>query len=163
MAAGGPPAPGPAGDGPTVVSLLRYGYHMLPTTLVLTFDQALAATTAQDAQAYRIIGPRGRTIRVRSAVYDPASLTVTLHPTERLNFHCRFELIVDGTAPNGLTNLRGQLLDGAASGTPGSDYRAPLTRRNLVVDSPGPKPCHPARPTTGNLKPKSAPARSVHH
>ncbi len=47
-------------DGPTVMQVLRYGYHMLPTTLVLTFDQALDAVTAEATSDYRIIGPAGR-------------------------------------------------------------------------------------------------------
>ena len=109
-------------DGPLVFSLQRYGYHWMPTTVVLTFNQALDATTAQDPQDYRIIGPAGRTIRVKEAVYDPAANTVTLHPARRIDIHYRYKLIVDGTAPGGLTNTQGQLLDGTDSGEPGSDY-----------------------------------------
>lgn len=74
-------------DGPEVVSLLRYGYHMKPTTLVLTFDQALDSVTAADVKDYRIIGPGGRVIGIKRAVYDPATLTVRLHPKERINVH----------------------------------------------------------------------------
>ena len=88
-------------DGPKIVSLLRYGYHMMPTTLVLSFDEALEAVTAQDAKVYHIIGPAGRVIGIKSAVYDPATLTVTLHPKQRINIHHAYELIVDGTAPAG--------------------------------------------------------------
>jgi len=109
-------------DGPKVVSVLRYGYHMMPTTVVLTFDQALNAITAQDDQNYRIIGPAGRVICIKSAVYDPAALTVTLHPRQRINIHHAYKLIVDGTAPKGLTNTLGQLLDGVGDGRPDSNY-----------------------------------------
>ena len=123
-------------DGPLVFSLQRYGYHWMPTTVVLTFNQALDATTAQDPQDYRIIGPAGRTIRVKEAVYDPAANTVTLHPARRIDIHYRYKLIVDGTAPGGLTNTQGQLLDGTDSGEPGSDYSASLTWRNLVLGPP---------------------------
>ena len=121
-------------DGPTVVSVLRYGYHMMPTTVVLTFDQALDATTAQDGHNYRITGLGGRVIGIKSAVYDPTTLTVTLHPKERISVHHTYELIVDGTAPHGLTNTLGQLLDGVDAGRPDSDYRTSLTWRNLVLD-----------------------------
>ncbi len=102
----------------------------------VTGDQALDATTAQDAGDYRIIGPAGRTIAIKKAVYDPANFTVTLRPIERISIHHRYELIVDGTAPHGVTNTRGLLLDGNGSGSADGDYRAPLTWRNLVLDPP---------------------------
>ena len=50
----------PGGNGPTVHSVKHYGYHMMPTTVVMAFDQALDAATAQDVNDYRIIGPSGR-------------------------------------------------------------------------------------------------------
>ena len=118
----------------------------MPTTVVLTFNQALDATTAQDPQDYRIIGPAGRTIRVKEAVYDPAANTVTLHPARRIDIHYRYKLIVDGTAPGGLTNTQGQLLDGTDSGEPGSDYSASLTWRNLVLGPPAPRQLVGPRP-----------------
>ena len=105
-------------DGPKVVSVLRYGYHMMPTSLVLSFDQALDAITAEDDANYRIIGPSGRALGIRSAVYDPATLTVTLHPIGRINIHHTYKLIVNGTAPHGLTNTTGELLDGADKALP---------------------------------------------
>jgi hypothetical protein len=123
-------------DGPRIGSVKRYGYHMRPTTIVLPFDQALDAVTAEDAKNYRIIGLGGRTIAIKKAVYDPAALTVTLYPMKRISIHHRYELIVDGTAPHGVTNTRGQLLDGNDSGSADSDYRGPLTWRNLVLDPP---------------------------
>ncbi len=152
-----------AGDGPEVVSVLRYGYHMIPTTVVLTFDEALDAVTAEDFNDYRIIGPSGKVIGIKSAVYDPAKLTVTLHPQQRIYIHYRYELTVDGTAPDGLTNTQRQLLDGADNGKPGSNYSEPLTWRNLVLDPPWPKPSHPAKVTTRNMKLKSVPAHALGH
>jgi hypothetical protein len=106
---------------------------------VLNFDQALDAITAEDDANYRIIGPSGRVLGIRSAVYDPATLTVTLHPIGRINIHHTYKLIVDGTAPHGLTNTSGELLDGADTGHADSDYHASLTWRNLVLDPPWPK------------------------
>jgi len=137
-----------AGTAPTIVSMQRFGYHALPTTLVLTFDQALDPTTAQDARDYRIVGPAGRTIAIKKAVYDPANLTVTLHPVERISIHHRYELIVDGTAPHGVTNTRGLLLAGNDSGSADGDYRAPLTWRNLVLDPPVSHTFHRSRSNT---------------
>jgi hypothetical protein len=111
----------------------------MPTTVVVTFNQALNPATAQDAHDYTIIGPKGRTIRVKSAVYDASTNTVTLHPAQRIDIHYRYELIIDGVTPDGLENTYGQLLDGTDSGQPGSNYRAPLTWHNLVIDPPAPK------------------------
>ena len=119
----------------------------MPTTVVLTFNQALDATTAQDPQDYRIIGPAGRTIRVKRAKYDPAANTVTLHPARRIDIHYRYKLIVDGTAPGGLTNTQGQLLDGTDSGEPGSDYSTSLTWRNLVLGPTSTKTTRGAKAT----------------
>jgi hypothetical protein len=150
-------------DGPTIVSVLRYGYHWMPTTLVLTFDQALDAATAEDANDYRVISPAGGQIGMKSAVYDPAALTVTLHPTQRIDIHYTYTLIVDGTAPGGLTNSRGQLLDGADDGQTGSDYRGPLTWRNLVLDPPAPKISHQNKSVTVKLKTRSAAAKTLSH
>ena len=107
-----------------MTQVLRYGYHWMPTTVVVTFNQALNPATAQDAHDYTIIGPEGRTIRVKSAVYDARTNTVTLHPAQRIDIHYRYELIIDGVTPDGLENTYGQLLDGTDSGQPGSNYRA---------------------------------------
>ena len=67
---------------------------------------------------------------------------MTLHPVERISIHYPYKLIVDGKAPHGLTNMQGQLLDGKNSGSPDSNYRAPLTGRNLVLIPPRPPRLH---------------------
>ena len=79
-----------------MTQVLRYGYHWMPTTVVVSFNQALDPATAQDAKDYTIIGPAGRRIRVKSAVYDASTDSVTLHPAQRIDIHYRYELIVDG-------------------------------------------------------------------
>jgi len=136
----------------------------MPTTLVLYFNQALDPETAQDASDYRVITRGGKTIRVNSAVYDPNAHTVTLHPSQRIDIHYLYELIVDGTAPGGLTNTNGQLLDGTDSGKPGSDYKTSLTWRNLVLDPPAPRISRPTKTTTRSVKVKSEPvARAASH
>jgi hypothetical protein len=150
--------------GPEVKQLLRYGYHMMPTSLVLTFDQALDPATADNAKDYQIIGPKGRVIRVKSAVYDPTTLTVTLDPRQRLSIHHRYELIVDGSAPGGVTNTKGQLLVGDDGGKPGSDFRAPITWRNLVLDPPLSKISRRSKTTTAkDHRPSSHAAHAVIH
>ena len=70
---------------PTVVSLVRFGFHMQQTSLVLTFSSALDATPAANVNNYQIMTSGGVVIPVRSAVDDPATLTVTLFPAQRLS------------------------------------------------------------------------------
>jgi hypothetical protein len=134
------------GDGPKVTNVQRFGYHMMPTTLVLTFDEALSAITADDAKNYWIIGPAGRRIAVKSAVYNPTTKTVTLRPRERINIHHRYELVVNGTSAGAVANTQGQKLGSSADG-PGSDYKGSLTWRNVVFDPPWPRTSHRHRAT----------------
>jgi autotransporter-associated beta strand protein len=129
---------------PTVDSLKRFGFHMHPTSLVLTFSSALDPTPAEDVNNYQIVtmGGRGRNgdlvghvTPVRAAVYDPASLTVTLYPSQRLDFHNVYRLTVDGGTPKGLMGATGVPLDSQGTGTPGRDDVMTLTWRNLVLPS----------------------------
>jgi streptogramin lyase len=131
-----PPKAG--GDGPRVVSVLRFGFHAMPTTLVLGFSQALDPARAQDARNYRIVGPGGRPIAVDSAVYDATTHTVTLAPHERLNVHFGYTLTVVGTGPLGVADASGRLLDGADTGRPGSDFTTVVDAHNLVLPGPAP-------------------------
>ena len=117
-------------DGPAIVSVERFGFHMRPTKVVLTFNKALDASTARDSREYRIIGPAGRVIGIKSVSYDPTKMTVTLHPKQRINIHHTYKLIVGGTAQRGLTDAQGRLLDGADHGQPGTDYRATFDLRS---------------------------------
>ena len=118
---------------------------MMPTTLVLTFNQALDRTQ-----------PKTRTTiassvrRARRSVRDRPSMTRMRHrdlaPGQRIDIHYRYELIADGTVPGGLTNLQGQLLDGTDSGEPGSDYRAPSPGATSLSTHRHPRPLARARP-----------------
>ena len=49
-------------DGPSITDVSRYGYHMHPTTLVVTFSAALDPTRAEDLSNYRLAlrGPDGK-------------------------------------------------------------------------------------------------------
>jgi streptogramin lyase len=125
------------GDGPTVTNLARFGFHAAPTTLVLTFDKALDPTRAENRANYHIAQSNGRAIRVNSVVYDPSTLTVTIRPAQRLNIHLSYRLTVVGVAPNGLTDTSGNLLDGALTGHPGSNFVANVTIRNLKFTGAG--------------------------
>ncbi len=128
-----------ATDGPQVTQVLRFGIHWEPTTLVLDFDQALDPTAAQNVNNYVIIGPGGRRDRIRSAVYDPTTQTVTLHPARRVNLHHNYKLTVIGAGPHGLTDSQGLRLDGTDTGIPGSNYHAILNWKNVVLPKSIPK------------------------
>ncbi len=121
------------GAAPTVVLLQRFGIHMRPTVVVLTFSSGLDPTTAQDVRNYRVFGPSGRRIAIGSAVYDPATHTVTLRPNTRINLHHDYQLTVIGTGPGGVASASGMLLDGAGDGSPGSNYVATLNWKNVVL------------------------------
>ncbi len=124
-------APAP-GDGPTVTNLVRLGIHSRPTTLVLSFDKALDPATAQDPLNYTLTNSQGHSIRIASVVYNASALTVTITPSVRLNIHRTYYLTVDGTAPSGVSDSSGNLLDGALTGEPGSNYVAAVTASALV-------------------------------
>ena len=132
---------------PTVTGLVRTGIHRQPTTLVLTFAGALDPTRAQNVASYEIeaLGGPGRggslvghVIVLSAAVYDPATLSVTLFPVERLDIHNQYRLLILGTGPLGLTGATELLLDGKGDGAPGSDYQATISMTTLE----GPVPQH---------------------
>ena len=118
-------------DGPVVMKFQRFGYHSQPTLLVLTFSEDLDLATAGNAANYRIArvdphGKFGRPIAIRRITYSPADRTVTLHPSQRLNVHKRFELIVDGTSRHAVVDLALHALDGGNTGRTGSDYHGAI-------------------------------------
>ncbi|GAC1475360.1 MAG: hypothetical protein NVSMB9_27710 [Isosphaeraceae bacterium] len=118
--------------GPRVLDLRRVGIHAQPTVLVLLFDRPLNPSSAQNVANYQIVDPHGRLVPVLSAVYDPTARTVTLHPAHRLNLHQVYQLTVRGTAPGGLRDVNGNLLDGAGTGRAGSDYLSRVGIWNLT-------------------------------
>jgi uncharacterized repeat protein (TIGR01451 family) len=128
-------------DGPIVTSVQRFGFHALPTTLVLTFDKLLDLARAQNPHNYQIValgGARGR-IRITSASYNPATRTVTLRPAHRLNLHHLFRLTVVGKVASGVTDVFGNRLDGQnAPGASGSDFVTIVSAADLVLTTTNP-------------------------
>ena len=128
---------------PTVTRVVRYGFRHQPTYLVLYFSERLDAGRAQNVANYSLVGPlkrrpdRRRTIRIKAAVYDPASNSVTLVLAGQWKINRHWSLTVNGTSPGGLTNASGVPLDGAANGRPvtqttaGSNYVAKVGSKNL--------------------------------
>jgi hypothetical protein len=129
------------GPGPIVTGVKRFGFHTQPTILVLSFNEALKPVTAQNTANYLIVtlgGPGrggnrvGHVIKVANAVYNPTTFTVTLFPAERLDIHNFYRLTVNGTAPKGLTDSQGNLLDGLNNGKAGSSFVTIISRSTLV-------------------------------
>ena len=123
----------PAGGGPKVELVQRFGIHMQPTVLVVTFNEALDPASAVNLNNYQITDPAGGSVRIRSAVFNAATNTVTLRPMDRINLHHTYHLKLIGTGPGGIRNTQGELLDGADAGSADGDYTGTLTWRNVVL------------------------------
>jgi hypothetical protein len=112
--------------GLSVTNLQRYGYHDQPTEFVLTFNEALNPTSAQDVNNYQIVpmvnGQPGSPIALSSAVYDSTNDTVTLMPVNLVYLYGQYQLTVTGTSPSGVSSSTGQFLSGAGPGQPGTNY-----------------------------------------
>jgi transglutaminase-like putative cysteine protease/uncharacterized membrane protein len=139
--------------GPEVTKVVRYGIHMSPTTIVLSFSEQLDPATAQNVRNYRLIGPDGHRIRIKSAVYDPSAMKVTLHPSQRVSIHHPYRLVVNGASSNGVMATNGLHLVGSKNGLPGSNFKTVLSWRNLGTPVPArfrhpraPKRAHHALP-----------------
>ncbi len=134
-------AAAPAAPAPSVMTIERFGVHMQPTAVVLTFSSALDATRATNVHNYQFVtmGGRGKfgnlvghVTRVRSAVYNPATLTVTLFPAQRLNIHNMYRLTVNGATPAGLRGSNGMPLAGRGNGVTAVNYVALLSGKLLA-------------------------------
>lgn len=153
---------------PTVVSLTRLGYHTGPTTLDLRFSGPLDPATAVDLRNYKLFqvlkDGHHQAIRIKSATYDPASQTVTLAPARQLYLFGHYQLEVNGTSPTGVSDIYGNLLDGAGTGRPGSNYVRAFGQEVLVGQSPpaGPK-AHAAASKAHATAPKAHAAAPKAH
>ena len=115
-----------AAAGPMVTNLQRFGYHGQPTKFVLTFDQPLNPTSAQDVHNYQIVpmtgAGSGSPIPLSSAVYNSSNHTVTLLTVNPVYLYGSYQLTVIGTSPSGLSSTTGQFLQGQGTGKPGTNY-----------------------------------------
>ncbi len=113
-------------DGPQVVSVQRVTEHGRPAVIVITFNEPLNRTSAQNRGNYQLVGPRGHTWRLRAAFYNATLDRVTLHPATTLNPRWTYRLMINGSSPSGVADTSGRLLDGADTGEPGSNHVATL-------------------------------------
>jgi hypothetical protein len=125
-----------------VVGLKRFGFHDQQTTLVLRFSAVLDPVRAQDVSNYRIVTLSGRgrgashighVTAISRAVYDPASLTVTLYPAERLDVHNIYRF----TARGAMLEAQSASPNGQGNDDAPADYVAEITRATLAGPAPG--------------------------
>ena len=97
------------------------------TSIILTFGQALNPTGAESLANYSLYvvknrphhrPPKETLVKIKSAVYDPTTMTVTLTTQTKLSKIGEYSLTVSGT---GVTSLNGSPLAGS-NGVPGTDY-----------------------------------------
>ncbi len=107
-----------------VKSIREYNFPDRPAVFVLAFNMLLNASRAQSLGNYSIVTEGGNAHRVgiRSAHYSAFTQAVTLrarihHPPSEI-----WIVTVTGTPPHGLTNTKGDYLDGAGDGRPGTNF-----------------------------------------
>lgn len=115
-----PVPPPPVGPPPRAVEVLRYGYHAMPTQLVVEFNEPLDAATAQNPANYAIVGPRGLPIPILSATLESGGTAVVLRPSGRLDVHDVYTLMIAGG------------VKGASGVAIGSEQVELITLRNLT-------------------------------
>jgi uncharacterized repeat protein (TIGR01451 family) len=136
------PASTTATDGPLVSSVVRSGIHAQPTKIAVTYDAPLNAASAQRVSNYSLVtkGTNGtfgsagsKTIDISSAAYNASTRTVTLSPKTRIPLTESVQLTVVGTPPNGVQDTNGVFLDGAHTGSPGSNFVTVITGTTPVT------------------------------
>jgi hypothetical protein len=146
-------------DGPTVADVaLKAQDGTAISGLTLTFSMYLNRDRAEDEGSYivQILGAGGRPsgrIQVDSARYSEVSRTVELTLATPIPADASFRLRVLGTRPNGLTDRRGNFLNGAnlrAARGRGSDFVALFGpgRRPGLARAGATQARHPASATT---------------
>jgi hypothetical protein len=88
---------------PTVSGIGRIGVHHQRTLLVVSFDGPVDVTKAENRANYSVITGSGQRIPIRSATYNPATNSVTLYSSRRLNVHYHFRLSVVIPCANEMT------------------------------------------------------------
>ncbi len=75
--------------------------------VLLYFNSPLNVASAQNASNYTIVGPRNHRIKVKRAVYDAATETVTPVPAAQSSIKTKYRLTVNGTGPSGVMSQSG--------------------------------------------------------
>jgi hypothetical protein len=120
---------------------LQSNKQHLVSRVILAFSGALGAAEAAELGLYRLTsaGKHGsftarssRVIKLRSASYSAGNDTITLIPRVPFALSRPVQLLVRGTAPSGLLDAFGRLIDGTGDGQPGGDAVAILSRGGVT-------------------------------
>jgi hypothetical protein len=143
------------------------------TGIVVDFSGPLNAGQADSAAAFHLTAANGRGIftaknspvmKLRSASFNPANNTVTLIPKGALAITKSLQLTISGTAPTGLQDTSGQLIDGDNNGTPGGNAVAVIRRTGVTLNAVAPTMpvmISPTAPTTPVMISPTPPAMPV--
>jgi hypothetical protein len=136
------------------------------TEIVVDLSGPVNATQADDVATYSLATANARgsftarnspMIRLRSAVFDPVNNAVTLTPRKAFDLSHPVQVTINGTAPSGLQDATGQLIDGDANGTAGGDAVAVIRRAgvslNPVAAASGASRPAPAAPPVVSIPP----------
>jgi hypothetical protein len=146
--------------------------HQL-TEIVVDFSGPLNAAQADNVAAFRLAAANGKGIftaknshvtNLRSASFNPADNSVTLIPKGVLALAKPLQLTISGTAPTGLQDTSGQLIDGDNNGTPGGNAVAIIRRTGVTLNAVAPTMpvmMNPTTPTTPVMTRPTPPAKPV--
>jgi hypothetical protein len=125
------------------VKVLKNRRNMVSQILV-GFSGGLDPTEAASTSEYRLVmaGKGGsftaksaRTIKLRSASYNPATNTVTLTLKAPVALTARAQFTVFGQPPSGLDDSYGRLIDGNHDGQAGGNAVAILTSKSVTLSA----------------------------
>ena len=138
------------------------------TEIVVDFSGPVNAAQADNVATYRLATANGKgsftaknspVMKLRSAVFNPANDTVTLTPKKAFALTKPVQLTINGTAPSGLQDSSGRLIDGDDNGTAGGNAVA-VIRRTGVTLNPAPTAAPPrtvSQPHTPAPRPMATP------
>jgi hypothetical protein len=116
--------------------------HMV-TEIVVDWSGPVNAAQADSLATYHLAMANGNgsftaknspVLKLRSAVFNSANDTVTITPKKAFALTKAVELTINGTAPSGLEDASGQLIDGAGNGTAGSNAVALIRRMGVTLN-----------------------------
>ena len=134
------------------------------TELVVNFSGQLSAAQADNVANFRLAAANGKGIftarnspvmMLRSAAFNPANDTVTLIPKKAFTVAKPLQLTINGTAPSGLQDTSGQLIDGDNNGTAGGNAVAMIRRNGVTMNAVA-----PTAPVMSSPTPRAPPVMS---
>ncbi len=128
---------------PEVSSLTWTGTSRSITSLAVGFSQPLDPKYATLQADYQLVAPGlgNRVIPLTPQSYNSSNLSVTLVPSIALPSGQYYYIEIVGSGSNAIRDIAGNLLDGAGSGQPGSNYQASFAQGTQLkyVDGSGNK------------------------